>query len=387
MKIYSVLVAGGLLFAAPAVVRAGDLVVSPTLSTVYDTNALHGNGRQGSPSQDEFQVTPGLAASWNNNIGLGNVSASLAAGYDWHSRYKFLNRPRISGDLSGNFRMTRACSIDPKAEISYSQRNLSDLGVSVSDAAIEQTYQAKLNCDGVSGFFPTASANYSTSRNSAVASRVYNRNSASGMAGIVYVQPSVGRFQLYGVYETSSRPVLTVPEGDDGRTPIYRIGLQFNRAVSRRIQGQFAVRYLKVMPQLGNPSYQGVGWQAHVDILPVPRLKFSLDGSQDVGSGYSLGSAYTISRTYLGRGQLSFSKSSAALSYSRTNYQYRGEDSFFVIQPRVRSTSNDVTLSYSYNLTTTKHLGGYVGYENRSDVNSYYNFSGERVGISLGGTF
>jgi hypothetical protein len=368
--------------------RAEGLSAYPSVRMLYDTNVLRTNRQRSGLTDDDLRVTPGLVIAYGKALGIGTLTAKAEIGYDWHSRYEFLNRLRIESELGGRFRVLPTCFIDPKVTIGYGQSDLAELGSTVSNGVLAQVYSASLDCPGPVGIVPYVSGSYSRQDNSRATQERFDRRSIDAAVGFAYLRPSLGRLLIYGAYGSSERPKVFDIAGQQDLTRTYRAGAEFSRAVSHFVQMKAGAKYLEVHARSGliaDRRYTGYGWDGSVTITPSPRLRFSLNTQRDAGSQYALGAGYSISESYGASAGLSFSRSSLSLSYSHQDRRFFGEDPLVILRPRIADEADTINLGYGYRVSKTLNVNGNVGYRRRDGRDSFYDYDSLYFGLSVGG--
>ena len=105
------------------------LRVRPTVRLLYDNNILRQNDDLVTGEQDDLRITPSVDVTYRRRFGLHQLTVIGSAGYDFHQRFEFLDRERISLQADGDLSVAGYCHVYPRARLNFAQSNLSDQGV------------------------------------------------------------------------------------------------------------------------------------------------------------------------------------------------------------------------------------------------------------------
>ncbi|WP_022683439.1 outer membrane beta-barrel protein [Sphingobium bisphenolivorans] len=364
------------------------LRVSPTVRLLYDTNMLRQNDDLVTGDTDDLRITPTVDLTFRRQIGMHLLTVVGSAGYDFHQRYKFLDRERVTLLADGDLSVTGYCHARPRVRLNLAQANLEDQGVIVGNTQRTQDYRLRVDCDRPYGFYPVATVGYLKTTNSADARRKFNISTVLGAVGIGYSKESLGDVELNFSYERFRRPHVdeAIPTLRDGAEN-YAAGILFRRAVAPRLSWQVNANYIRTKPRAdGLPSYSGLGYGAQANWRPSPRFSLLLDVDRSSRNQSSSGATYIIQTDVGLRANLKAGARStitAGASWSHRNY--KGELMLDPGEARDRDTTRAVTAGYRYTLRDRLQAGLELRHERRSTpVESYrYHYSSAMLFVGL----
>lgn len=345
------------------------LRLSPTVQMIYDTNMLRQNDDFVSGDKDDLRITPSVDLTFRRQIGMHQLTVVGSAGYDFHQRYEFLDRERISLLADGDLSVTGYCHARPRVRLNFAQASLSDQGVIAGNTQRTQDYRLTVDCDKPHGFYPVITVGYLNTSNSADARRVFDIDTITAAAGIGFSKQSLGDVQLNVSYERFRRPHVdeAIPTLRNGAEN-YSAGILFRRSVAPRLSWQVNANYIRTKPRAdGLSSYSGLGYGAQANWHPSPRFFLLLDVDRSSRNNSNSGATYIIQTDFALRANLKAGARStitAGASWSRRNF--KGELLLDPVEARRRDTTKAVTLGYRYTLRDRLKAGLELRHERRS---------------------
>lgn len=368
------------MLSAPA--RAQDasenLTLTAGVDVVYDTNVLRGNAGRFLGEGDNVRVTPRLDLAVRQDLGRTQLNGALSAGYDFNSRYGFLDQFRIGASGSARLPLGAFCSVRPRLAYQRYQSDLGDLAIVGENQTQLVSYSVEGACDRPVGFSPYAELTYDRGTNSEPGRIGGDYRTRGGRIGVDYNRPSLGVIRLFGGMRVIERPVLRQITGIADKTTVTQAGVQITRAVAPRLSGTASVSYLNADPDRpGVESYGGLGFSADLTYRPMPDWRFTIGGSRDVTSEPA------ISATYVLRDQLRAdvewqltARSSIDLNADYFRRSFRGEDiniGNLGLPPRGSDRTIAFGGRYNYDLRRFRLSLG-AGYRDRAADNDFYDY-------------
>lgn len=374
---------------ALSVVAAGDadrIAVSPSLVAVYDTNVLR-RAQTGGADAGNFRVTPGVSLVLRRSLGRFAFNLSGMAGYDFNSRYRFLNRSRI--DFSGGIRapVGAICTANFTSTYDQYQFDLGNVTQTIGSTTRNQNYDLALGCPRKAGFSPVAGATYHTSSSGGIS--LFNYTQLSERGGIAYAQPSLGTVTLTVAASQLRRPNIVDMTGIDDNTNIRSLTLSLDRAVSQRVQLTLAVGYTKADPKRsGLASFAGLSFDGRINWNIVPLFSVTGSATRQITNENGISATFVVRDDYQLSANWQFSRASGvSLSASRTQRDFRGESLTPTFQPVLNDLTNIVSAGYHYDTARGLRLGLGVGHQWRTADNALYNYQSTIISGSIGTRF
>ena len=359
--------------------------VVPSVRTAYDTNVLRNDALRG--PRDNLRVTPGIDLDYQRTFGRVELGISGSAGYDFNSRFRFLNNSRI--DVSGSARapVGSVCSIT--AETSYNQRTFdpNDTQASAGSTSTTQIYDVQANCSQRGGFTPVARFTHVSLEGNQASFFDYRQYTES--VGLAYAQPSIGTVTLNATAMQLRRPNFAELTGFNDNTDIYSIALSLDRSVARRIQISASGGVTKADPRRASaPGFLGGSYNGQLTWSPNPRFAVTGSAVRQVTSQQGISATYVVVEAYrLTAGLRVSAKSSFNIRGSHTLRDFRGDDLIPTLQPIREDRTNTVSADYSYNLSRRLRMGLSVGHRRREADNPFFNYSSTVLSTSIGANF
>lgn len=360
---------------------ADQFTVSPTITTVYDSNILRLNDtRSGSTPRDDIRVTPAVAVSIRQGFARNTVSLSGDVGYDFYHRFKGLQRLRTNLNAGARIPFGGRCEVSPAASLQIQQAELEDLGVAVGRTARVLAGQVVARCPRVAGFYPVVRGDIMRLTNSG-GNDGLSRKNWSATSGIVYARPSLGQVQLFAntaQFRRSSN-VGGVATGAN----IASIGLQFDRAITSRFATRLSVTGIRVDPtRVQGNRFEGINYSIDIRIAPFPALILSPVVSRQVVGSVNTGSDYILSREFaLGLNWSVSARTGITAQIGKVRRKYFGEDSLIRPQLRIADQTNSGSIAVRYAVRSLRLQLG-VSHRQRDSRNDFYDFDSTRVELS-----
>lgn len=293
-------------------------VIRPSVRTLYETNAL----KDSDPVDDSgnFRITPGIDADISRLFGRTQVKLGGSAGYDYNTRFKFLDRVRIDVDGSVQLPVGARCPVTVEGAYNRSLLDLADTTGGEVSTQTTQEYDVSIVCGRSAGFAPEVGASYRrfSSGNSITSTSQMIR----GRAGLRYAKPSLGIFiaSLSVAEIKRERPQVT---GDE-TSRLDEATLRFQRDVSSQISLMVGGGYYWARSKsAGVGSSSGPSFDGLIRWRPTPRLSLSATAVRQVSNTQSIAASYQrIDRYALGAQWGLSSKTALNGSASLTKRQF-----------------------------------------------------------------
>lgn len=363
----------------------------PSLRTVYDSNVLRFVDLGDGP-RDNIRVTPGIDLDYSRLLGRVSLNISGSAGYDYNSRFKFLNQSRINFNGRVRAPVGAICSFDVTASYDRATFDLNDTQTNNTQDAVAArstilNYGINTACKRSAGFAPSAGFNYQKIDNSQV--RFFNNRRYTANLGLLYSKPSVGTLSANVVYTKLQRPFIAELIGVNDDTDILSIGLGLNRAVSPRIRVNIVGGFTKAMPQRAAVrSFVGASYSGRLEWLPNSRVILTGTLGRQVTNQNGISATYVIREDYaLSAGYKASAKSQITFSGSRTQRDFRGESLTSFLEPLRADRLSSISANYSYDLTRRLRISVGASQRWRKADNPFYNYKSTVLSSSIGAHF
>ena len=345
------------------------LRVRPTVRLLYDNNILRQNDELGTGEQDDLRITPSVDVTYRRRFGLHQLTVIGSAGYDFHQRFEFLDRERISLQADGDLSVAGYCHVHPRARLNFAQSNLSDQGVIDGNTQKTQDYRIAVDCEKPYGFFPVAAVGYLNTSNSASRRRVFDIDTSTAMAGIGYSKASLGEIRLAFQYERFRRPnadeaIAGLRDGAEN----YRAGILFRRAVAPRLSWQLGANYFRTKPRApGIADFSGLGVEARAAYTPSNRLSIRFDVDRSSRNQSNTGATYIVQTDFTLRGNLKLGgRSGLSLGGTYSRRLFKGELQLDTPLLRRSDRTSAVFAGYRYQLRGRLNAGAEIRHEWRT---------------------
>jgi hypothetical protein len=364
--------------------------IVPSVRSAYETNALRntvasGNADAGD-SRENLRVTPGIDLAYRREFGRVAVNVSGSAGYDFNSKFRFLNQSRIDFNGLARAAVSGSCSIAAKASYSRSRFDLIETQADAGSASITQIYDVRANC-ARAGFNPVAGVTYRSLESSQASFFDYREYTET--LGLAYTQPSIGTVTLNGSTMQLRRPNLFALIGVNDSTDVYSLSLNLDRSVSPRIQISAGGGITKANPHRPNvPEFLGASYSAQLKWLPTPRFTITASALRNLNSQGGISATYVIVEDYRLEAVFQLSaKSQIGLGGSRTLRDFRGDDLTPALQPLRADRRTVISARYSYDVSRRLRVGLGLSHRSRKADNSFYNYKSTTLSSSIGANF
>lgn len=365
--------------------------IVPSLRTVYDSNPLRFAANDTEP-RDNIRVTPGIDLDYKRLFGRVSLTVSGSAGYDYNSRYNFLNRSRLNFNGAARAPVGAICSLDTSASYERATFDLNDIQTADTEEQLgaistTQSYTINAGCKREAGFAPFAGFNYQQLDNSRA--RFFNTRRSAGTVGLSYSQPSIGTLSLNATYTRIHRTFIANLTGINDDTSLYGFALGLNRSVSPRFRINVAGGLTKAVPNRdGVRSFSGATYSGRLEWVPTSRILITGAAGRQVTSQNGISSTYVIRNDYtLTAGFKASDKSQITLAGSRAKRDFRGEDLTPFLQPLRNDKVDSLSANYTYNLTRRVRIGLGISHRWRKADNPVYDYQSTVLSSSIGANF
>ncbi|MBB5699305.1 outer membrane beta-barrel protein [Sphingomonas yantingensis] len=371
------MVIGPMALTGTAYAQENKFELSARLVETYDSNILRlGDLRTDNPT-DNLSVSPRVAVDFDRRFARQRVYVTGYAGYNFNSRFRFLNREELALNGGVDLRFGPRCRITPSMSILRAQSDLEDLGQIVTNVATIQDYSIRASCPRPAGFYPTVGAGYYQVRNSEIR-RERDLSIVDARVGIAYARPSIGNFELFGQFARIERnrrdptPAGLLQDETDVRT----VALRFSRDVGTRIESALQIGYTDVVPKTVDvPSFSGLTYEGSLTYQPTPPLALTLGFGRQVSGRGNLGTSYYVSDNVQLRARAKLSaRTSAGAGIQLSRRDFAGEDRVFQFGPRGRDRQLDANATIGYRLARPINLDLSTRYRRRNAENDFYDY-------------
>ncbi len=378
----SLLVALGLAGPVRAQNAEDNLGAEVSINTFYDSNVLRTTAARGyNGPTDNVRITPQVRGHVRRTIGRTTLAAGASVGYDFNSRFKFLNQVRVAVTGNAAVPITATCFVRPSVSYQRLQADLGDLTTIRNNTAELISYAAGISCNREFGFSPYLEVRQDTGTNTDPRRLTANYRSRSVTAGVDYNKPSLGTVRLFGTYRKIDRPKLQELLGISDGAEVKSAGIELIRDVAPRLSGTLSASIVDVSPVRNNVSgYTGAGYSVELNYRPSPRLSIVGVGSRSITSETSISATYSVTDILRVSPQLRVSpRSVISGSAAYIHRGFRGENVVPGFIPRGADTTTEFGGAYRFALRQRLTLGVDIAYRRRRSDNSFFNYS------SLGG--
>lgn len=342
------------------------LRVIPTARLLYDNNILRVNEDIVTGDRDDLRITPSVDVTFRRQFGQHMLTVIGSAGYDFHQRFEFLDRERISLQANADLAVMGYCHVEPRARLNFAQSNLSDQGEIVGNSQRTQDYRIELDCEKPYGIYPIAAVGYLDTSNSTTRRRVFDINTSTAMAGIGYSKASLGEIRLSVQYERYRRPhadeaIFGLQDGANS----YRAGILFRRKVAPRLSWQLGANYFKTKPRQAEiPSSSGMGFEGQLAYTPSTRLWIVFDADRSSRNQSNTGATFILQTDFSLRGNLKLGgRGTLTAGGSYSHRKFRGELELDTMILRRADTTRALYTGYRYQLRSRLNAGVEVRHE------------------------
>mgnify|MGYP000030508646 CR=1 FL=1 len=363
------------------------LRVSPTIRALYDDNMLRQNDALIAGDKDDLRTTPSLDVTYRHQFGLHQLTVVGSVGYDFHQRFEFLDRERISMVADADLSVSGYCRARPRARLNFAQSNLSDQGVIQGNSQRTQDYNLTLACERPQGFYPVVTAGYLTTMNSADVRRRFDINTKTASVGLGYAVESIGALEISFDYQSFRRPHLddanvSLRDGADN----YTVAALFRRNVAPRLSWRAGITYIKTKPRSeGIGSFSGMGFQGQANWRPSPRLSVIWDVDRSSRNQSNSGATYIIQTDYALRLNMNVgARSNLTAGATLNKRRFKGELLLDTTEPRRRDTTRGVIAGYRYALRSRLKVGTELRHERRSTSVARYRYHNTSAMLFIG---
>lgn len=270
------------------------LSVTPRFSSAWDNNALRRNPDSVNTSPDNVRNSPSIDLSLRQVFGRTRVSARAIVGYDFNSRFKFLDRERVVGDLNFNLPISAQCPIQISGHYERSQFDLNDTDQLRSSTRRIAQAAFDVRCSKA-GLSPSFGSSVQQSTNSAYS--LADVDSKEAHVAVQLKVPSIGAVLISAQIAEMNRPNAGELLGRKEQTRIYRYYLALERDVARHFSLNGKIGYSRAIPSEENiKSAAGLYVDAQLKYRLSQSFDISVSGLRDVQESLGLSANYVIRR-------------------------------------------------------------------------------------------
>ncbi|MEN2785582.1 outer membrane beta-barrel protein [Sphingomonas qilianensis] len=362
------------------------LIVTPSVRSAYDTNVLRQND-EGNEPRDNFRVTTGVDIIARRTFGRTAVNVAGTLGYDFNSRYKFLDRTRI--EVGGGLRtpVGAICSVSVDARYDQYQFDLGDVDEIIASTTRQQFYDVLASCNRSSGFSPLAGLSYS--KRSTQAQNVFGSTTLGERVGISYAKPSLGVISLIGSHSRIRRPGVEDLLGAEDGTEVTQLQLSLNRNVSPRLSFVAGGGYVRANPdRAAVETFSGASFNGAVTWAPVPRLVIDAVAKRDITSQNGINATYVIREDYsVGASWRASQRSRVRMSATRIDRDFAGRGTLPLATVIGEDSTNIITAAYTYDTARIFRFGLSISKRWRDADVARYDYKSTVIGASVGAKF
>lgn len=362
------------------------LVVTPSVRTIYDSNVLRYNDDADGP-RDNVRVTAGVDVLVRRTFGRTALNVAGTVGYDFNSRFKFLNRTRI--ELAGGARtpVGAICQVALDASYYQFQFDLGDVDRIVGATTRLQTYDLGVSCNRAAGFSPLAGVTY-TDRSSG-SSGLFSSNTLGARAGVSYAKPSLGVLTLSASRARIRRPGVRDLLGNDDGTNITQVSLGLSRNVAPRFGFSAGFGYVTANPKrAGVSAFSGLSFNGEATWRPKPRFVVTGSADRQVTSQNGINATYVIRDNYqLGVSYQLSRASRFRVSAVHVNRDFRGREALPLATGIGRDSTDILTGSYSYDAARLLRYTFSVSQRWRDADVSRFDYKSTVAAVGIGAKF
>ena len=371
------------------------------VTTAYDSNLSRTSKSRAEETgidPSDTVVTPSLSANIIAPVGRQAVFLNGTISYIFHDKNDDLDSSRIdlNGGVGGSF---GPCGTVLTGDYSRGRTDFDDLTLDTTIRNIRETETVGVNvaCTRATGLGIVLSGSHSWVSSSLIQFAISDSETTSGSAGISYGRPSLGSVSIFGSYSRTDYPDRpTVTPGTSG-FETRAAGVSYERRLGGRIRGSLSVSYTEA-EDIGPPlpgavlgaagTFSGVTYDANASYRASSRLQFQADfersvnptvitsGSFEVQTSYSVNANYRLgTRITLGAGA------------RRSDIDLDGAGFGPPALALTDSRSTQVFGSVSYRQSDRASLIFDYTNEQRDSDNSAFNYTNNRVSLSLNVTF
>lgn len=384
------------------------LALTTQVSTTYDTNVTGTNPNLGANTADaglrrvtpeDVYVEPSVLLDALLPVNREAVFLNGLIGYDFYDRNPVLNRERIGLTGGVSARLSR-CQPLLRGTYGRFQSQLAELlpgpnGTNVSPQNVATTGSVgfDVSCPRPEGLAPTLSVTHAISENSNPAFRYTDNTSTSAQAGLSYARPGFGAIQTFGSFTTLAYGTAFVvpfpPFQLKNDFDLYSGGVRLDRPIGSRLSGSVSVSYSSLRPALSvNPGFSGVTYSAEMSYSMSSRwsvhgmVRRAMQPSPEVGVEYVIDNMRQVDANYKLGPRLTLT-----VGGSDDPQSYRGDLDGKISNLVTSDRIDRVFGSGSFALNKRLSVVLDVAHQQRASNFALYNYTSDRVSLTLKGVF
>lgn len=364
------------------------LSADASLSALYDSNMYRTNSSASGRGSD-YRLSPALNVRYDLPVARQGVFVKGRVGYNFYQRNSSYDRGFWDAGGGVNWSLGGRCSGIAEVNYSENQSDFGDLGVSLDNLEKRQYYAFNATCAGPAGLGIVGGVDRIVTDNSSPYRTRGDLREFGYNLGILYRTPLLGDVTLRAMREKRKFPnrYIVTPFGieRDG-VKVDRIALSLARPIGARLQGNAGVSYIWSNPDVSvYDKYRGLGWNVGLNYMVGPRLTIGADISQDATSSAAIDSSYQISRIYGLNANYMLSERirlGAGAMHSRRKFKGEEVNPLYPLPTRGTERTNNYYAEVSYSPATRWGLSLRYMHEKRNAHGSYYDYSGNSVGLT-----
>lgn len=361
------------------------VTVEPSIAIAYDSNVLRRDADAVAGSTDNVRYTPSLNLSYNRQIGRTQIRLAGSAGYDFNSRFRYLNRERLAGSIAVRSPVGAPCPVSLSFDHEQAQYELDELDTVASSVQTIQNITADASCTRP-GLSPSLGTSYRIVKNSA--SSLSDSNYLEGHLGLRLNITSLGSVTIYGQVARLARPEFEQATGISDTTQMRRVYVSLSRAVAPRLQLTGNIGYLQALPQREKvPDFSGFSYRASVRYVFSPQVILNLSAMRDVENSTGISATYMVRRDLRTGLDLNvFHRTSLSFQAVRQLRRFVGND--LGTGSNIGSEASDaLTVGITRSIGRRLRLGLNGGLLSRRADVELFDFDATRLGLSLSSRF
>ena len=301
--------------------------ITPSLRTVYDTNALRiGDGftPTNGGQREDLRISPLINASLGMPIGRQQAFVVGSLGRDFYINNTQLNRNRYSLGGGLNLRAGTRCTATVAGDFDSRQAIVSEVAELIPNVQETLSYGATALCQSAVGLGFGGTVRRIELRNGTPQREQLDLNTMLYSGQLNYAVANLGRFSLSGNLSKVSyinRPVLLLDGGiDTDGVDILSGRFGYQREFGSRLSVQLSLSYLQSKPQprtivqlfptvppalpglvattTDRETFSGLGYEASISYRPSPRLSATFQALRNVQASANVGAQYQLQTSF-----------------------------------------------------------------------------------------
>jgi len=360
-----------------------------TGGVAYDSNVSGGNTTVAALRHLEPEdVTYTLGTSVAFQLPSSRQTLFVDGGVDFqrHQNNSVLNGEdyRISAGLSERLGLCSGTGI-----VGYTRRQslIQDLAVAAArNIQSDDTASVDVVC-GRRAIFVEVNGSYSKVTNDATQAGFVDSTTEGASASIGYKSQTLGDISFVGQYSTIDYMGNLLLGSATPSVQQYGAGLKYSRKIGLRLSGTAGVSYNRIEGGVARTSSDGLNANASLAYRLTSRTQFTLDYTLGNSAAPLTNTSYVRSEVVQLAGSYDLTRRvSFHLAASRSQQDYRGIQDVAVLQLK-ESTTDELDGGVDVKLGRKASVGFSVTHTNRDADISQFNYSDDRVAVTLTSRF